>query len=72
MIPKILLATLRANIQGDPNQNLLFQIDISQSFFGQIQKFQVQKWFEEWRFFMLKVSFSKNGQKLRILSKSTF
>jgi len=56
----------------DPNQNLLFQIDITQSFFGQIQKFQVQKWFEEWRFCMLKVRFSKNGQKLRILSKSTF
>ena len=45
-------------IQGDPNQNLLFQIDISQSFFVRFQKFQVQKWFEEWR---LKVNFSKNG-----------
>ena len=35
-------------------------------------KFVVSNWPNPKVFFMLKVSFSKNGQKLRILSKSTF
>ena len=43
------LLNLLFKVQGDPNQNLGFQIAVAQLFFEQFQQFQCQKWFEEWR-----------------------
>ena len=58
-------------IQGDPNQKLQLQMPIAKSFFDQFGKFLYQNWFEEWRFFVVKVSFAKLSKKIKIFGKST-